>query len=230
MTHVRTFIIYLYNNGYISSKLFDKVQIVKKPKKIKEILTEQQIETVLMTFSNCELSVRNECIFLSMVDAGLRLSEVCNLNVSDVILNSNMIKINEAKGFKDRYVPISLSFKKALYKYMTLYRIPDSVDEQALFLSKYRLRMTDKAVTSVICRLRHKVGFKKFNPHLLRHTFATRYIINGGDMFNLQLILGHEDLSTCRKYVHLARYYMQSDYSKISTCDRLVKNNSKIKI
>lgn len=230
MTHLRTFIIYLFDNGYIENNLFDKVSIVKKPKKIKDILSEQQIEKVLLSFTNCELSIRNECIFLLMVDSGLRLSEICKLNVSDVAFNNNMIKINEAKGFKDRYVPMSLSLKKSLYKYVTLYRVPDSIDNDALLLSKDKKRMSEKAVTGVIIRLRKKMGFNKFNPHMLRHTFATRYIINGGDMFSLQLILGHEDLSTCRKYVHLARYYLQGDYTKISTCDRLAKNNSKIKI
>ncbi len=230
MTHLRTFVIYLFENGYTVNNLFDKVSIVKKPKKIKDILSEQQIEKVLLSFTSCELSIRNECIFLLMVDAGLRLSEICKLNVTDVSFNNNMIKINEAKGFKDRYVPMSLSLKKAIYKYVTLYRVPDSIDNDALLLSKDKKRMSEKAVTGVIIRLRKKMGFKKFNPHLLRHTFATRYIINGGDMFSLQLILGHEDLSTCRKYVHLARYYLQGDYTKISTCDRLAKNNSKIKI
>ncbi|WP_313343635.1 tyrosine-type recombinase/integrase [Sedimentibacter sp.] len=230
MTHLRTFIIYLHDNGYIETNLFEKIKIVKKPKKIKEILSEYQIEKVLMSFTNCEMSLRNQCIFLSMVDAGLRLSEICKLDVPDVMFNSNMIKINEAKGFKDRYVPMSLTLKKSLYKYITMYRVPDSIDNQALFLSKDKMRMSEKAVTMVIVRLRKKMKFEKFNPHMLRHTFATNYIINGGDMFNLQLILGHEDLQTVRKYVHLARYYLQGDYTKISTCDRLSKNNSKIKI
>ena len=230
MTHLRTFIVYLCDNNYIDFNPFEKFHIVKKPKIIKEILTEEQIEDVLMTFSNCELSLRNQCIFLCFVDAGLRLEEVCKLNVCDVSFNSNMIKINEAKGFKDRYVPMSLSLKKSLYKYITMYRVPDSIEEDALFLSKYKKRMTEKAVTSVICRLRGKTGILNLSPHKLRHTFATWYIINGGDMFNLQLILGHEDIETVRKYVHLARYYMQSDYRKISTCDRLVRNNRKIKI
>lgn len=230
MTHLRTFVIYLFDNGYIETNLFSKIQIVKKPKKIKDILTEEQIEKVLISFTNCELSVRNECIFLLMVDSGLRLSEVCNLNIQDVSLTNNMLKINESKGFKDRYVPISLLLKKSIYKYMTFYRVPDTIDNNALLLSKDKMRMTEKAVTGVICRIRKKMQFNKFSPHMLRHTFATRYIINGGDMFSLQLILGHEDLSTCRKYVHLARYYMQSDFSKLSTCDRLAKNNARIKI
>ncbi len=230
MTHLRTFFIYLYDNGYIEINLFEKVQIVKKPKNLKDILSEEQIEKVLMSFSNCELSIRNQCIFLLMVDAGLRLSEVSNLNVSDIAFNSNMIKIICAKGFKDRYVPMSLTLKKSLYKYITMYRVPDSVDNHALLLSKDNKRMTDKSIMSVISRLRQKMHFTKFNPHMLRHTFATRYIINGGDMFSLQLIMGHEDLTTVRKYVHLARYYLQGDYKNISTCDRLVQNNRNIKI
>lgn len=230
MTHLRTFIIYLYDNDYIDSNLFEKVQILKKPKKLKDILTEEQIEKVLMSFSNSALAVRNQCIFLLMVDAGLRLSEVAGLDVSDVHFNSSMIKINEAKGFKDRYVPMSLTLKKSLYKYVTMYRVPNNVAEQALLLSKDNMRMTERAITAVICRIRKKMGFAKFNPHLLRHTFATRYIINGGDMFSLQLIMGHEDLTTVRKYVHLARYYLQGDYKNISTCDRLLQNNRNIKI
>lgn len=230
MTHLRTFVIYLHENGYVDSNLFEKISIVKKPKKIKDILSEEQIEDVLMQFTKCELQVRNECIFLLMVDSGLRLSEIIKLNVPDISFNSNMIKINEAKGFKDRYVPMSLSLKKALYKYLTLYRIPDNIENNSLFLQKNKSPMTEKAVSSVISRLKNKMGYRKFNPHMLRHTFATRYIINGGDMFSLQLIMGHEDLNTCRKYVHLAKYYMNSDYTKISTVDKILKNNAKIRI
>lgn len=230
MTHLRTFVIYLYDNQYIQSNLFDKIKIVKKPKIIKDILTEQQIEKVLMSFGTSELSIRNQCIFLLMVDSGLRLQEVCTLNIDDVIFSSNLLKINNSKGFKDRYVPMSLTLKKSLYKYLTLYRVPDNIEVKALLLSKDKKRMTEKAVTAVICRLRNKLQFKKLNPHMLRHTFATRYIINGGDMFSLQLILGHEDINTCRKYVHLAKYYMQSDFNKLSTCDRIIQNNRMIKI
>lgn len=230
MTPLRTFFIFLKDNDYLEDNLFEKIKIVKKPKKLQDILSEEQIEKVLMSFSNSELSIRNQAIFLCLVDAGLRLSEICKLNVTDIIFNSSLIKINNAKGFKDRYVPMSLTLKKSIYKYLTLYRIPECIDNEALFLTKENTRMTEKAVTSVIRRLKYKMNFKKFNPHMLRHTFATRYIINGGDMFSLQLILGHEDMQTVRKYVHLARYYMTSDYDSISTANKLVRNNSKIKI
>ena len=230
MTPIRTFCNFLYDENYLDYNLFEKVNLVKKPKKIHEILTEEQIEKVLMSFKNNELSIRNQCLFLLFVDSGLRLSETYSLNVSDVIFNSNMIKINNSKGFKDRLVPMSLTLKKSLYKYLTLYRIPDSMDDDALLLTKDKSRMTDKAVTNVIRRMKYKLNFKKFNPHMLRHTFATRYIINGGDMFSLQLILGHEDIETVRKYVHLARYYMSSDYDKISTANKIVRKNLSIKI
>lgn len=230
MTHLRTFIIYLYSNGYLQSNLFEKIAIVKRPKKIKDILTEEQIEDVLFTFSDCELQTRNKCIFLLMVDSGLRLQEVVNLQVTDILFNTSMIKINDSKGNKDRYVPMSLSLKKSLYKYLTFYRKPDSIDVTNFFLQKNKIAMSELAIVSVIRRIKEKMHYTNFNPHLLRHTFATRYIINGGDMFSLQLIMGHEDLNTCRKYVHLAKYYMTGDYSKLSTVDRLVKNNARLKI
>jgi len=230
MIHLRTFFIYLYDNGYTDIRYFDKIQVVKKPKILKEILTEEQIEDVLFTFSDCMLQIRNKCIFLLMVDSGLRLQEIINLKIPDIMFNSNMIKINDSKGNKDRYVPMSMASKKSLYKYITFYRVPDRLDITNVFLSKDNNVMSEKAVVSVIRRIKEKMGYKKFNPHMLRHTFATRYIINGGDMFSLQLILGHEDLSMCRKYVHLAKYYMTGDYSKISTADKIIKNNPKIKI
>ncbi len=221
ITHLRAFFKWLYKNKYISVDIFDNYSMVKVPKLVKPIMSEYDIITVLESFGDSEIQLRNKCIFLLLVDCGFRLQEVEKLNIRDVIFTSDMIIIKDSKGDKDRIVPMSLETKRNLYRYFKFYR-PAS-EFETFFLSIYKEPMTESAITSMLCRLKKKLKLEKLNPHYMRHTYATRYIINGGSMFSLQLLMGHEDIETTRRYVHLANYYLSMDYDDISTVNRLVK-------
>ncbi len=76
-------------------------------------------------------------------------------------------------------------------------------------------------------RIKNRLDLQKLNPHYLRHTFATRYIINGGDMSTLQMIMGHDDIETTRKYIHLANYYMKMDFDKHSSISKIIDKNKR---
>ncbi len=231
LTHLRTFFRWLYNSNYMNENIFESYVFPKVPKLIKPIMSEEEIEEVLFDFSDGMLGCRNKCIFLLMLDSGLRVQEVPGLDINDVMFEQNRLLIRDSKGMKDRIVPITLYTKRELLKYLKFYRpAPDSIEEKSFFLSTDNIRITESAIKSLLFRIKKRLDLKKLNPHYLRHTFATRYIINGGDMTTLQMILGHDDIDTTRKYVHLANYYIKMDFDKYSSVSSIAnKKNRKVK-
>src|SRR5690606_5092119 len=108
------------------------------------------------------------------------------------------------KGSKERIVPFGTATQRALWRYQHHYR-PESLGEDVYFFLNLDGRpMSSSGVTSLFVRLAKSSGVKRLHPHLCRHTFATRYLINGGDVFSLQQILGHTTLEMVRRYVNLA--------------------------
>ncbi len=231
ITHLRAFFNWLYIENIISEKIFDGYRMIKVPKQVKPILSEEEIELVLLDFGNGMLGTRNKCVFLLLLDSGLRVQEVANLKIDDVTFEQNRVVIRGSKGEKDRIVPLTLYTKRELLRYFKLFRpSPDSINIDSFFLTVDKEPLTEGAIQNVLYRLKNRLGLKKLNPHFLRHTFATRYIINGGDMSALQLIMGHEDIETTRKYVHLANYYIKMDFDSYSSVSKIMSNKRKKRI
>ncbi len=192
---VKTMYSYLFNYGYINNNAYEHFKLIRKPKNIKYPLLANEVNSIDDCFNlNNYLDLRNYCIVHLMLDNGLRVSEVINLKKNDI---SNIyIKVNAAKGQKDRIIPIS----DDLYSKLILL---DSNDY--LFNLKY------SGIKSMIKRLKHKSGVKTLYCHLLRHTFATSYVFYGGNVAFLSLILGHSSLKTTEKYIHLANNFRLLD-------------------
>ena len=139
-----------------------------------------------------------------MLDAGLRLSEVLNLQISHVDFNQNYIFIVNGKGSKDRIIPLVPRLKKYLYRYTVLYR-PDNLQHDFLLCSMNTYEPLSKScIRSLFARMHKHLTVSRFYPHLLRHTFATAYILGGGDLESLRIYMGHSDISTTQNYLHLA--------------------------
>jgi site-specific recombinase XerD len=126
------------------------------------------------------------------------------------------------KGSKERIVPIGGVAEKALQRYVFHFR-PDSlhIDEDNLFLTLEGKPLSGNAVRLVFTRLAKRSEVKRFHAHLCRHTFATNYLINGGDVFSLQQILGHSSLEMVRRYVTLASSQVRVQHRKFSPMDRM---------
>lgn len=230
ITHLRAFFNWLYDENILEEKIFNGYKMVKVPKQVKPIMSEEEIELVLMDFGNGMLGTRNKCIFLLLVDSGLRVQEVAKLRICDVMFEQNRLIVKESKGEKDRIVPLTLYTKRELLRYLKLFRpAPDTLSIDYFFLNVDKEPITEGAIQNVLYRLKNRLELKKLNPHFLRHTFATRYIINGGDMSTLQMILGHEDIETTRKYVHLANYYIKMDFDAFSSVSKIMDNKRKKK-
>jgi integrase/recombinase XerC/integrase/recombinase XerD len=139
-----------------------------------------------------------------MLDCGLRLSEVARLRLSDINFENCYIKVT-GKGRKQRIVPIGRLAAQAIIKYNHLRSA--SAPEQ-LFISSRQRPLTPGGIGQLMKRLKARTGITRLHAHLLRHTFATNFLIYGiGDVYELSRILGHSDIKITEGYVQLANYY-----------------------
>jgi len=164
-------------------------------------MTDEQIKAMFDMLGAIKepLNLRNHCICSLMLDCGLRKSEVMAMTLSGIHLAEGYV-IVDGKGNKQRVVPVGYRVQRLLMKYIAQ---RPAVRYQALFLTETGQPIGE----GTIRRLFRKIGKGRMtsgvHPHLLRHTFATRYIQNGGNPYALQLILGHSSLDMVKRYVHL---------------------------
>jgi site-specific recombinase XerD len=204
---LRTFFHFLYNNEYMEHDLMKRFRLIKREKKVVLPLFAHEVDEIdkMFNLKTCT-GLRNYCVVHLMLDQGMRSGEVCNLNVADVNFDQNHIYVR-GKGDKDRIVPLVSKVKRRLYEYLTLYR-PYTGSE--IFLCSVNGTYTDisqDSIKSLFSRIRSKTGIKRLKPHLLRHTFATSFLLGGGDMESLRLYMGHASYETTQNYLHLADLY-----------------------
>lgn len=186
-----------------------------------DILTEEEIQRLFSCFNGRDFySVRNYCIVALMLDSGLRLNEVVTLKSSKIHIVEGYIIVN-GKGNKERFVPLGLNSKKALLRYLGY--IPKSEKETPLFVKNTLIPINQSTVKQLFRKLKTKANIPRLRPHLLRHTFATRYLENGGDIYSLQLILGHTSLEMVKRYVHLIPSKTTVNFSNLSPLDTALK-------
>jgi len=204
------------------------MKMPKAPKKTIEILSDEEIKLLYNSINDkTEFGLRNKCIISLMLDSGLRRNEVLALNFDDIHFSQNVIKVT-GKGQKDRIVPLGLYTKKLIFKYLNGYRPMPEYPSKKLFLSQDKKPVSTDVVKMLFTRLKKKTGITRLRPHLLSHTFATRYLMNGGDTFSLQMILGHTSLEMTRCYSHLASSYAVMNFRNFSTLDNLRGQNARL--
>lgn len=152
------------------------------------------------SFSHC--SLRNKCFVLLMLDSGLRRGEISRINIGDVTFNTKSMIIR-GKGSKQRLIPMGHQTCDQLLQYRLQFR-PKAQSSESFFLDLKGQRCSDNLVKQIFKRLKDTTGIERLHPHLLRHTFATYYLADGGDLETLRLILGHSNIHTTQMYLHLA--------------------------
>lgn len=214
---VKVFFNFLFDNDYIEQNPAAKYKMIRTDKTDKLPLYAQEVKKIDSFYnSRCKTGLRSLCIIHLMLDAGLRSGEVVRLRLKDVIFDKNLLFIYKSKGTKSRYVPLSPLLKKYLYNYILLFRNLTDVQvynlqryaDDFLFLTSGNEPINNNVIRQMFRRLKSGSGIERIHPHLLRHTFATSYILNGGDLESLRLLLGHDDIGTTQKYLHLANAYM----------------------
>ncbi len=210
---VRIFLRYAHNNSYMKLPLHNKIRPYKQLKKTIVVLSSEEIKKLLSTQQEFTIvGLRNLLIISLMLDAGLRVHEVSNLNIEDINLDLGLIRVL-GKGNKERLVPLTNSITYYYTKYIFL----SCISSGALLLDfNTNTRLTCSGISQIFRRIRKEHNFRQLNPHYLRHTFATLFIVNGGDPIHLQLILGHTTLYMTEQYVHIANQMTMPKQKKYS--------------
>lgn len=219
---VKTFLNYCIDEGYVVPDCLRKVKFLKSDQQPIIPLTQDEVNDIDKTFNvKCETGLRNYCIVHLMLDCGFRVSDVCNLRVKDVLFDKGIIMVL-GKGDKYRSVLLPPCIKKPLYKYLVSYRPyvlhNGEYNEQPFFVQIVnRDFINENVVKQYFARLKKSSGVSRLYPHLCRHTFATSYIVGGGNIEFLRLMLGHSDYATTKMYLHLANQMMMlhSDVYKL---------------
>ncbi|MFC2079179.1 tyrosine-type recombinase/integrase [Candidatus Bipolaricaulota bacterium] len=222
MRSVRVFANFLEREGLVEVSPMTGVEIPRVPQSMPKILTSQEIQKLLRAAkSGTWYGIRNHAMLATFLDSGLRLSELINLNVSDVDLHSQSILVRNGKGSKDRQVYIGRTLARSLRRWAEAR--PYGHAANAYFSTRDGRRLDKRNVARIIERIavRARLGDRRIHPHLLRHTFATHFIKNGGDPFSLQRLLGHSDIKTTMIYVNLAGVDLEEAHAKASPVDRL---------
>ncbi|WP_445735725.1 site-specific tyrosine recombinase XerD [Mariniflexile sp.] len=209
---LRSFFNYLVFEDYIKSNPLELIESPKIGRKLPDILSEEEIDKLIeaIDLSKPE-GERNRAMLETLYGCGLRVSELINLKISDLFFDEGFIKVT-GKGNKQRFVPIV----GITQKYITIYKKErrshlaiQSGHEDTLFLNRRGKQLTRAMVFTIIKQLAEKIGLKKsISPHTFRHSFATHLLENHADLRSIQLMLGHESITTTEIYVHLDKTHL----------------------
>ncbi|MFH1308301.1 MAG: site-specific tyrosine recombinase/integron integrase [archaeon] len=168
----------------------------KRSKKIPEILTQEEIKSMIQSTRN----IKHKLILKILYGCGLRVSEVVNLKNENVSIKESLIHIKQGKGKKDRFVKIPGSINEELNAYLKLN------NDEFLFPSTRGGKLTKKTISKIVETSAKKAKIKKrVYPHLLRHSFATHLLEQGVDLKIIQKLLGHSDIKTTQIYTQISQ-------------------------
>jgi site-specific recombinase XerD len=221
--HVRSlkaFATWLFEEGYTPANLFTRLAVPRIPNKLPPVLSEAEVASLLTANDTESLAgCRDLCMLVLFLDTGLRLSELISLELDDVHIDEQWLKVM-GKGRKERMVPFGFRAAQLLQRYVLTAR-HDLFGRSELFLTLDGEAISEATLRMLFTRLRKRTGIARLHPHLLRSTFATSYLVAGGDVFTLQNILGHTTLEMTRRYVALASSQVSIQHHRFSPMDRV---------
>ena len=212
---IKTFYKFLILENDIQQNPAELLETPKLIRKIPIFLNVEEIDQLLSLIdrSNNE-GERNMSMLETLYSCGLRVSELVNLKITDLHLNSDYVKIT-GKGNKERLVPIGKIAKKLILNYLTTIRVKYPVKKEfvdILFLNRRGGKLSRVMVFYIIKDLAEKAGIKKtLSPHSFRHSFATHLVEGGADLRAVQEMLGHESITTTEIYTHLDRQFLRDN-------------------
>lgn len=194
---IRAWLNYCLRDELITVNPFAKVKMPKKSKKILPAFTEDELKDILRVCA----TKRDEAIVLTLLDSGVRASELCALNVGDVNFKNGRVMVKAGKGEKDRIVYISATTRKAVVRYLAERGEPSA--KEPLFITTRQARMTLSGIVQLMDRLQQKTGIEHLSAHTFRRTFALRSARSGMNVHVLAQLMGHADIQMLRKYLDI---------------------------
>lgn len=192
------------------------LELIETPKlgrKLPDTLTVDEIDDLILAIDlSSKEGERNRAMLETLYGCGLRVSELVEMKISDLYFDEGFVKI-KGKGSKERFVPIDALAQKYITIYKETIRIHMPIQkgfEDTLFLNRRGRQLTRAMIFTIINQLADLIELnKKISPHTFRHSFATHMLENGADLRSIQLMLGHESITTTEIYVHLDRKFLK---------------------
>ena len=214
LSGIRSFYRFLIMEDYLES---DPTELLESPQtgfKLPEVMTVEEIDLLIGSIDRgTKEGQRNRAILETLYSCGLRVSELCNLKLSELYFEEGFIKV-EGKGSKQRLVPISPRAIKEIRLYFTdrnLMKIKPGF-EDFVFISNFGKNISRIMVFHIIKELAESIGLKKkISPHTFRHSFATHLLEGGANLRAIQCMLGHESIGTTEIYTHIDRNMLRSE-------------------
>jgi integrase/recombinase XerC len=217
LSAIRSFFKFLEKRGHISENPAEYIMTPKQDKTIPVYLSVDDMFRLLDSIqSDTVLDSRNRAIFETLYSSGIRVSELTQMNVSDVDFKAAVIRVL-GKGNQQRMVPVGQKALTAIKTYRT--RLHKKIGPEAttgpLFLNRFNKRLSSRSVARILKQLIAAMGLlTPVSPHALRHTFATHLLDAGADLRAVQELLGHKSLSTTQKYTHVSIDHLMEMYDK----------------
>lgn len=214
LSGIRSFYRFLIMEDYLKA---DPTELLESPQtgfKLPEVMTVEEIDLLIGSIDrSTKEGQRNRAILETLYSCGLRVSELCNLKLSELYFEEGFIKV-EGKGSKQRLVPISPRAIKEIRLYFTdrnLMKIKPGF-EDFVFISNFGKNISRIMVFHIIKELAARIGLKKqISPHTFRHSFATHLLEGGANLRAIQCMLGHESIGTTEIYTHIDRNMLRSE-------------------
>lgn len=210
---IKAFHKYLSEN-YNVIDISTKINTPRFYRKLPNILTIEEVDNLLDIKLDTPFDYRNKAMLELMYSSGLRVSELINLELSDIDLNNNYVRCF-GKGSKERIVPVGEYSSKYLSIYINEYRdsMKKSYYTEKIFLNNHGKEMTRQGFFKIIKKIaKDKDINKNITPHMLRHSFATHLLNNGADLRTIQEMLGHSSISTTQIYTNVTNDILKENY------------------
>jgi integrase/recombinase XerD len=183
----------------------------KRPGSLPKYLTEDEAHRLLEAASG---NARDYAILVVLGYSGLRVSELCHLDIEDLDLTNTTVRVRSGKGDKDRVVIVEDKTVEAIRRYLQV-RVPPKKHSQRVFISEEKTPISPRTVERIVRKYALDAGInKKVTPHVLRHTLATTLLRRGADIRFIQKILGHSSISTTQVYTHVDEDMLRKAYEK----------------
>ncbi|SDB42306.1 integrase/recombinase XerD [Flavobacteriaceae bacterium MAR_2010_188] len=206
---LRSFFGYLVFEDYRKTNPLDNIESPKLGRKLPDTLSTSEIDKMILSIDLSKPEgQRNKAIIETLYSCGLRVSELIYLKISDLFFEEGFIKVT-GKGNKERFVPIGASTEKYIELYRNDIRSHQEIaasSRDILFLNRRGKQLTRAMIFTIVKNLANNINLNKtISPHTFRHSFATHLLENGADLRAIQLMLGHESITTTEIYMHVDR-------------------------
>jgi len=203
---------FLVKKKIIKTNPFDDVKAPKADKRLPKTLSVDQITNLVEISLTDPLSYRDKAVLELFYSSGLRLSELCNLDLNDIIINDQLIRVT-GKGNKTRELPIGRHAVKAVQEWILIRNSFPLKDYEAVFVSQHGRRINPRTIQQRVKYWATKQGIEiNVSPHMLRHSFASHLLESSGELRSVQELLGHSNISTTQIYTHLDFQHLAQVY------------------